>query len=64
MRKTQTRGRRLAIRRIIVRTLCATDLSAVAAGWESSAKTSGNILCAQLTNGDPEDVDRPTEPQA
>ena len=64
MRNTQTRGRRLAIRRIIVRTLRTVDLSVVAAGWESSAKTSGNILCNQLTNSDPEGGAPPTEPQA
>jgi len=64
MRKTETRGRRLAIRRIIVRTLCTVDLSAVAAGWECSSKTSGNILCVQPTNGDPEGGDPPTVPQA
>lgn len=63
MRKIQTRGRRLAIHRVIVRTLYTVDLSTVAAGWECSAKTSGNILCSQLTNGDPEGGDPPTEPQ-
>lgn len=64
MRNTKTRDRRLAIRRIIVRTLGTVDLSAVAAGRECSAKTSGNILCSQVTNSDPEGGDPPTEPQA
>jgi hypothetical protein len=63
MKKNQMRVRRLAVRGVIVRTLGGVELSTVAGGWECSAKTSGNILCSQLTNSETEGGEPPTDPQ-
>jgi hypothetical protein len=60
MRKSKTHVRRLAIQQITIRTLGDRGLSEVTAGWECSARTSGNILC-RAPSGDPE-VCGPAQP--
>jgi hypothetical protein len=52
MKKTKANVRHLTINREIVRTLRDGELAGVAAGWECSTKTSGNILCSQSAGGD------------
>jgi len=54
MKNTKVKFRRLAMNREIVHTLRGRELAGVAAGWECSAKTSGNILCRAPVSGDPE----------
>ena len=54
MRKNKAHVRRLAINKETVRTLRDHELAGIAAGWECSGKTSGNILCSPLVSGDPD----------
>lgn len=61
MRKTKSDGRRLVIKRDVVRILGGRELTGVAAGWECSAKTSGNIQCSPLGSGDSE-ICEPVKP--
>ena len=53
MRKSKVHVRRLTMNTETVRTLRDRELAGIAAGWECSAKTSGNILCSVLVSGDP-----------
>jgi hypothetical protein len=54
MIKSKAHVRRLAINREIIRTLRGRELAEVAAGWECSSKTSGNIACSPDMSGDPD----------
>ena len=52
MRKLRANVRRLALNKETVRTLGDHELPAASAGWECSAKGSGNIKCSPGVNGD------------
>ena len=62
MRNNKTQVRRLAIHRVIVRTLLGPELTEVAAGWECSARTSGNIVCSGIASGDPDGCESAQSP--
>ena len=54
MKNTKVKFRRLAMNSETVHTLRDRELAGVAAGWECSAKTSGNILCSPQVSGAPD----------
>jgi hypothetical protein len=52
MRKIKANLPRLALKKETVRTLGDHEIRAASAGWECSAKGSGNIKCSPGANGD------------
>jgi hypothetical protein len=52
MRRIKANSRRLALKKETVRTLDERELPVVSAGWECSAKGSGNIKCSPDAGGD------------